>query len=112
MLPDPALETHVKTLETRLAQDREKVETAKRLRAEGEALQSQGKTAEAAAKYRESLKFVPDARLEEHIKVLEAKLAGETAKVETAKKLRAEGEALQSQGKTAEAVAKYRESLK
>ena len=112
ILPDPALEAHVKTLEARLAQDREKIETAKRLRAEGEALQSQGKTAEAVAKYRESLKYVPDARLEEHIKVLEAKLAGETAKIETAKKLRAEGEALQSQGKTAEAVAKYRESLK
>ena len=112
ILPDPALEAHVKTLEARLAQDREKVETAKRLRAEGEALQGQGKTAEAVAKYRESLKYVPDARLEEHIKVLESKLAGETAKIETAKKLRAEGEALQSQGKTAEAVAKYRESLK
>ena len=112
ILPDPALEAHVKTLEARLAQDREKVETAKRLRAEGEALQSQGKTAEAVAKYRESLKYVPDARLEEHIKVLEAKLAGEAAKIETAKRLRAEGEALQSQGKTAEAVAKYRESLK
>ncbi len=112
ILPDPALEAHVKTLEARLAQDRDKVETAKRLRAEGEALQGQGKTAEAVAKYRESLKYVPDARLEEHIKVLEAKLAGETAKIETAKKLRAEGEALQSQGKTAEAVAKYRESLK
>ncbi len=112
LLPDPALEAHVKTLETRLAQDREKVETAKKLRAEGAALQSQGKTAEAAAKYRESLKYVPDAKLEAHIKTLEAKLAGETAKIETAKKLRAEGEALQSQGKTAEAVAKYRESLK
>ena len=112
ILPDPALEAHVKTLEARLAQDREKVETAKRLRAEGEALQGQGKTAEAVAKYRESLKYVPDARLEEHIKVLESKLAGETAKIETAKRLRAEGEALQGQGKTAEAVAKYRESLK
>ncbi len=112
ILPDPALEAHVKTLETRLAQDREKVETAKRLRAEGEALQGRGKTAEAVAKYRESLKYVPDARLEEHVKVLESKLAGETAKIETAKRLRAEGEALQGQGKTAEAVAKYRESLR
>ncbi len=109
ILPDPALEAHVKTLEARLAQDREKVETAKRLRAEGEALQGQGKTAEAVAKYRESLKYVPDARLEEHIKVLEAKLAGETAKIETAKRLRAEGEPCRP-GKDGEAVAKYRES--
>ena len=112
LLPDPALEAHVQTLEARLARGRENVETAKKLRAEGEALQGQGKTAEAVAKYRESLKLAPDPTLEAHVRTLETRLARDRENVETAKRLRAEGEALQKQGKAAEAVAKYRESLK
>ncbi len=112
LFPDPALEAHVKILDTRLADDRGKVETAKRLRAEGEALQKQGRISEAAAKMKESLRYVPDPALEAHVKTLEARLAEDKAKIDAAKKLRAEGEMLQGQGKTAEAVAKYRESLK
>ena len=64
----------VNSLEKKSGEDQKRMTMAKQLRADGEALQSQGKTGEAVAKYRESLKYVPDAKLEEHIKTLEAKL--------------------------------------
>jgi tetratricopeptide (TPR) repeat protein len=112
LVPDPALDAHVKALETRLAQDSEKVDTAKRLRAEGEALQKQGKTAEAVAKYRESLKYVPDANLEGHARMLEAEVAKQAEQRRKADQLWQEGTALSNQGRPGEALAKFKESLK
>ncbi len=47
---------------------------AQKLKSQGDALEKQGKLHEAIAKYRESLKHVPDPKLEEHIKTLDAKL--------------------------------------
>jgi tetratricopeptide (TPR) repeat protein len=112
--------------EQELAARREK---AQQLRAEGQALQQQGKLREAIAKYRESLKFVPDAALEAHIAQIDAEAARleQAAKAEQAAQqraqqdlaanrekarvLRAEGQALQQQGKLREAIAKYSESL-
>jgi tetratricopeptide (TPR) repeat protein len=48
---------------------------AQKLRAEGEQLQNQRRIPEAIAKYRESLRYVPDPALEQHIRTLEAALA-------------------------------------
>ena len=105
-------------------------ETAKRLRDEGAAFQQQGKLAEAIAKYTESLKYYPDPNLENHIRTLQTKLEQAkqiqsaqdkekqnhenlaAANKETAKNLRNQGAAFQQQGKLAEAIAKYKESLK
>ena len=49
--------------------------SAKKLRDEGEAFQNQKQYEEAINKYRASLKLWPDPKLEEHIKLIEAKLA-------------------------------------
>jgi tetratricopeptide (TPR) repeat protein len=129
-LPDSKLSEHVKALQAKLGEEKQKLETAKRLRNEGAALQQQGKLAEAITKYQESLKSVADPNLEAHIKTLQAKLdqakqkqlaqekekqekAKQTAaNKETAKRLRNEGVTLQQQGKLAEAITKYRESLR
>jgi tetratricopeptide (TPR) repeat protein len=106
--------------------DTAKRETARRLRAEGQALQQQGKLREAIAKYRESLTYVPDPALEAYIAQVEAAAAKQDqaaqpsaaqaaqqggAKRDTARRLRAEGQALQQQSRLREAIAKYRESL-
>jgi tetratricopeptide (TPR) repeat protein len=106
--------------------DTAKRETARRLRAEGQALQQQGKLREAIAKYRESLTYVPDPALEAYIAQVEAAAAKQEqaaqpsaaqaaqqggAKRETARRLRAEGQAMQQQGRLRDAIAKYEESL-
>lgn len=52
---------------------------AQKLRAEGEQLQNQRRVPEAIAKYRESIRLVPDPALEQHIRVLEAALASAQA---------------------------------
>lgn len=52
-------------------QMRRRYEMAKRLRAEGAALQQQGRLAAAVGKYRESLRLYPDYRLEAHIRRIE-----------------------------------------
>jgi hypothetical protein len=52
---------------------------AQRLRAEGEQLQNQRRIPEAIAKYRESIRVLPDPALEQHIRVLEAALASAQA---------------------------------
>ena len=92
--------------------DLERRETARRLRAEGEAFQAAGKLREAVDRYRESLRYFPDPRLEAHIAQVEAALAQEAQARETARRLRAEGEAFQNADRLEEAVSRYRESLK
>ncbi|MFQ3573356.1 MAG: tetratricopeptide repeat protein, partial [Thermodesulfovibrionales bacterium] len=72
--PDGQLEGYVKTLENivrREEEQRQRVEYGKRLRAEGEALQRANRLQEAIAKYRESLRYLPDPDLERHIRELE-----------------------------------------
>jgi tetratricopeptide (TPR) repeat protein len=87
-------------------------EKVAKLKAEGKNLESQSKLAEAIGKYQESLKYLPDPKLAEHVKALQAKLEKDKRNRETAKHLRDEGTTLQGQGKLAEAIAKYTESLK
>ena len=69
--PDAANRNYVNQLEASLAAMRAR---AKQLRAEGETLQKQNRIREAIAKYRESLKLVPDPLLEQHIQMLERSL--------------------------------------
>ena len=71
-------------LKAKIDEANERIAKAKKLRDEGEALQNQGKLEEAIRKYRESLKYVPDKALEEHIRTLEAKIADAKKKKQTA----------------------------
>ena len=111
LLPDPALAQHLQTLERQLQEAQQKAARAQQLRAEGEALQRQNHIPEAIAKYRESLKLVPDAKLEQHVQTLEQQAQQQQQNMAHAQKLRAEGEALQRQNRIPEAIAKYRQSL-
>jgi hypothetical protein len=85
---------------------------AQRLKTEGDAFEKQGKLLEAVAKYRESIKLVPDTKVEEKIRSLEDRIAGEKAAKQTADRLWDEGRKYQQQGKESDALAKYKESLK
>jgi hypothetical protein len=90
----------------------DKTGQAQRLKTEGEALEKQGKLQEAAAKYRDSIKLVPDAKVEEKIRSLEDRITGEKATKQTADRLWDEGKKFQQQSKESGALAKYKESLK
>ena len=85
------------------------------MRQQGDTFVQQKRYAEAAAKYRESLKCQPDPKLEAYIRQLEGEMKKQSdaqANAARAKQLRAEGAQLQNQKRYAEAVAKYRESLR
>lgn len=120
--PDALLEEHVQALEARQAQRQKDLELAERLRNEGAALERDGKLAEAAAKYRESLQLQPDSAtqiqlaqiegaLRDELTSREAAEAAQKARKTAAQKLAAEGEKLEKDGKLREAVAKYRGSV-
>lgn len=72
---DEALERKLQSLKTHLAQQQARWVQAKQLRDLAQALQQQNRLPEAIAKYRESLKLVPDARLEQYVKELELRIA-------------------------------------
>ncbi|MDD2926089.1 hypothetical protein [Rhodoferax sp.] len=111
LMPDPKLEQHIQTLEHQLQAEQQKKALAQQLRTEGEVFQRQNQLANAVAKYRESLRLVPDLNLERHIQTLESQLQAQQHRIEQAKRLRAEGEVLQRQNHIREAIGKYRESL-
>lgn len=91
-------------------------ETAGKLRAEGQALQQQGKLREAVAKYTESLKYVPDPELERYIAQVEtaATRQEEAARAEEAKRAaeaaRAERERREEAARKAEEARKAAEA--
>ena len=97
--------------ETQAQELRNKINGAKNWRADGEAKQKAGKIAEAIASYRQSLKLLPDAALEEHVRMLEGKQAEAGEKKATADKLWQEGTALFNQGRPSDALTKFKESL-
>ena len=115
--PDPKLEEYVRQLEAEVKKQGEaqsNAARAKQLRADGERLQNQKQYAAAVAKYRESLKYMPDAALEQHISRIEAEMKkqqDQQSRLTRAKQLRDEGAALQKQNRIRDAVVKYRESL-
>ena len=84
---------------------------AQQLRQEGAALQTQGKLAEAIAKYRESLTLVPDPALVDHIGKLQAQIAADQQRRQQATQLWNEGTALYTAGRIPEALAKFKESV-
>ena len=88
-----------------------RVNSSKSWRADGEARQKQGNIAEAIKSYKQSVKLLPDAALEAHIKSLEGQLTAENAKKNTADKLWTEGSNLYKQGNEKEALTKFKESL-
>ena len=104
LLPDPALEEHVRMLEGKQAEAGQKKAAADRLWQEGTALFNQGRPSEALAKFRESLGYWSDAARQKYVADLEARHARAAA-------LRGEGTALQNQNRIPQAIAKYRESL-
>ncbi|MCX5813813.1 MAG: hypothetical protein NT178_14890 [Proteobacteria bacterium] len=81
------------------------LEMAKKLRAQGTDLQKKGQLADAIDKYELSQSYYPDATLAGHIKTLRNALAKQY--MEAAKKLREEGAVLQQQGKIEAAIEKY-----
>jgi hypothetical protein len=107
-LPTPEHTKYVQELETTINKNKE---MAKKLRAEGEALQNQNRLEEAVAKYRESLKYLPDSKLEEHIKLIEAKIAETSNKKQTADSLWKEGTSLYKQKRYTDALNKFKESV-
>jgi tetratricopeptide (TPR) repeat protein len=81
------------------------------MRAQGESQEKAGRIAEAVSSYRECLRNVPDATLEQHVKALEAGLAEAGGKKAAADKLWQEGTALLNQGRPSDALTKFKESL-
>jgi len=116
LVPDPKLEQHIQMLERQLENARlaqaQAIEQAHRLRAEGEGLQKQNRLPEAIGKYRDSLKLLPDPKLEQHIQTLERQLELQRQNIAQAQRLRAQGEAFQRQNQIREAITAYRESLR
>ena len=104
LLPDPALEEHVRMLEGKQAEAGQKKATADRLWQEGTALFNQGRPSDALTKFKESLGHGFDAARQKYVADLEVRRAKAVA-------LRDEGSKLQRQNRVPEAVAKYKESL-
>ena len=104
LLPDPALEEHVRVLEGKQAEAGQKKAAADRLWQEGTALFNQGRPSEALTKFKESAGLWPDTARQKYVADLEARRAKAAA-------LREEGSKLQNQNRVPQAIAKYRESL-
>jgi hypothetical protein len=88
-----------------------RVTAAKNWRADGEAKQKAGKIGEAIASYKQSLALLPDAALAEHVRMLEGKQAEAGEKKASADKLWQEGTALFNQGRSSDALTKFKSSL-
>jgi tetratricopeptide (TPR) repeat protein len=84
---------------------------SQRLRVDGERLEEAGQLKEAIAKYRGSLDVWPDTDLEEHVRQLEQAAAAKDEAMAKARKLEEEGAKAEREGRTEEAIAKYRASL-
>jgi tetratricopeptide (TPR) repeat protein len=100
------------TSDNQKSQDlKNRTDGAKQWRTQGETQQKQGKIADAIASYRQSLKFVSDKALEDHVRLLEAEAAKQSEKRAAAEKAWQEGTALFNQGKPSEALTRLKESL-
>jgi hypothetical protein len=100
-LPTPEHTKYVQDLEAKLKHNQE---TAKKLRAEGDALFKQNRLSEALSKYRESITYWPDSALEQYINDMEGRKAA-------ADKAWEEGRAFYDQNKWTDALTKFKESL-
>jgi hypothetical protein len=109
--PDPELQTFVTQLEKGLADQQARKAQAKQLRDQAQAQQQQGRIAEAIGGYKQSLVLWPDPELQAFVTQLEKGLADQQARKAQARQLRDQAQALQQQGRIAEAIAGYRQSL-
>ncbi|MDR3231397.1 MAG: hypothetical protein LBT65_08145 [Synergistaceae bacterium] len=107
LFPDPWLEAWMGLLREKAEDEKVARERAVVLRAEADALMKGKKTTEALEKYRESLRVWQDDDVEKIVRAEENRIAQAEAS-----KLRREAEALIKRKRNAEALAKYRESLK
>lgn len=88
-----------------------KIETAQNLRKEGEILQKQNRLDEAIGKYTESLSYLPDPKLEDHIRLIKAQLDKTKNRKEKADRLWNEGIGLYNQNRHTDALGKLKDSL-
>ena len=109
--PDPELEAFVRQLEKGLADQQARKAQAQELRNQAQALQQQGRIPEAIAGYKQSLVLWPDPDLQNFVTQLERGWAEQQARKARAQELRNQAQALQQQGRIAEAIAGYRQSL-
>lgn len=105
--PDPYLQSYMNILQEKATEEKDSRDKAAALRKEGDNLMDVKRTEEALAKYRESLQIWHNDELEKFVGGEEKRIAEATAL-----KLRKEAEALIKSKKAADALAKYRESLK
>jgi tetratricopeptide (TPR) repeat protein len=103
-LADPTRIKYVQDLEARRAR-------AEGLRTEGANLQQRHLLKEALAKYQESLAQWPDQKLKEQALILEGEIKKAGDRKQIADRLWQEGTVLLNQGKPAEGLAKFKESL-
>jgi len=104
LVPDTALDEHIKLLKTQLAKGDEKKQTADRLWQEGMALFNQTRPSDALTKFKESLTYWQDATRTKYVQDME----GRRSQAQT---LREEGAQLQQQNRLQDAIAKYNQSL-
>ncbi|QLP99801.1 MAG: tetratricopeptide repeat protein [Burkholderiaceae bacterium] len=109
--PDKELEAFVAQLERGLANQQARKEQARQLRDQAHAVQQQGRIAESIGLYKQSLALWPDKELEAFVAQLERGLADQQARKAQAKQLRDQAHAVQQQGRIAEAIGLYKQSL-
>ena len=109
--PDDALKAQVEALETQLAQIEKDRELASRLRREAEDLERNGRLEDALNKYRESLSFESDPVTQDVVSDLQARIAKEAARTETANRLWREGITLAKKGQKTEGLVILKQSL-
>ncbi len=109
--PDPELEAFVRQLEKGLADQQARKAQAQELRNQAQTQQQQGRIPEAIAGYKQSLVLWPDPELQTFVTQLEKGWAEQQSRKARAQELRNQAQALQQQGRIAEAIAGYRQSL-
>jgi hypothetical protein len=104
LVPDKALEEHIKLLRTQTAKQDEKKVTADNLWQEGTALFNQGRPSDALTKFKESLAGWQDATRTKYVQDLEVRRG-------QAQALRDQGAQLQQQNRLQDAITRYNQSL-
>ena len=109
LLPDSALDAHIKALEGYIADETRKKNAAEKLWAEGSNLIKQGNEKDALIKFKESLGYWSNPERVKYVKELEGIIA---SKKTLCKNLWDEGNKLQNANRLADALVKYRDYQK
>jgi tetratricopeptide (TPR) repeat protein len=104
LVPDKALEEHVKMLRVQVTKENDKKVSADKLWQEGTGLFNQGRPSDALTKFKESLTYWQDATRTKYVQDME----GRRSQAQT---LRDQGAQLQQQNRLQDAIAKYSQSL-